>query len=166
VRSSGLGVVTPLGWLCASNRDCAEQQRWKEDAGVHGRGVHLSLSSTFSRLKSGWYFGLHSAGIIGASPDDRGGVGSSNTTIVWRCAPIHRTLHSALPGEGAISYRLSAHPSMALPNDKTPTRGIFPACAPAAIGMARALASEVTKKRRRSAPGWWGRRWSGVNVEI
>ena len=38
-------------------------------------------------------------------------------------------------------------------------------CASVASGAGRAPASEVSRKRRRSMPGWWGRRGSGVNVE-
>jgi hypothetical protein len=32
-------------------------------------------------------------------------------------------------------------------------------CAPAASGAAQAPASEVSRKRRRSMPGWWGGSW-------
>ena len=52
------------------------------------------------------------------------------------------------------------------PELRTPTTSILPAgCAPAASGPARAPASQVSRKRRRSTLGWWGRRRSGVNVE-
>jgi hypothetical protein len=37
-----------------------------------------------------------------------------------------------------------------------PIRGILPVCCAATTGAARAPASEVSRKRRRSMPGWWG----------
>ena len=53
-----------------------------------------------------------------------------------------------------------------VPTSSTPRRVIFACCASTASGVATAPASEISRKRRRSTLGWWGRRWSGVNVAM
>jgi hypothetical protein len=79
--------------------------------------------------------------------------------------PLSASRNSALSPDAGESA-CGSSPAVGRTGERNPSLTTFPACcASAPSGTARAPTSEVTRKWRRSMPGWWGRRWSGVNVE-
>ena len=117
-----------------------------------GRGAvpTATMTSTLSRTSS--------AASPGAAQLARRRIGTRS-----RCSGPRRSPSSRSPCAEGFDRWVAPRSSRTRGSRSAST---FPACcASAASGAARAPASEVSRKRRRSMLGWWGRRRSGVNVE-
>src|SRR6185295_19704545 len=98
----------------------------------------------------------------------RASSGSRSSSPPANRSSMTRFWPSMYPSSRSFSGRRFDITGVALrtPGVSTPRRYTFPAgCASPANGQTAAPANEVSRKRRRSMRGWWGRRRSGVNGE-